>query len=79
MFPLIIAALIAACPEKQYDSLAGEVGDGSTISVHAAKLIRNTAYQLIESTHGDCADVVFKLEELAFDMETLIENKHVRK
>jgi len=79
MLSLILVTLIAVCPQKQLDSLAGEIGDGSTIGVRTAKSIRDTAYRLIESTTDDCVDVTAKLEELAFDMETLIENNHVRK
>ena len=79
MLPIILASLVAACPEKQYESLVGEIGDGSTVGVSAARSIRDTAYRLIDSSRDSCEDVVFKLEELAFDMGTLIENKRARK
>ena len=75
MLTVSILALVAStCLDAKADSLFTEVGDGSTLTREKAKQIQSEAYRVIDGSDPECESSM-QLEDLAFDMGTLLESK----
>ena len=73
MLLLLLSLISTACPDAVLDSLANEIGNGSTLTLESAESIRDTAATY--SLHNADCEASGKLDEIVFDMETLIELK----
>lgn len=73
MLLLLLSLISTACPDALVDSLANEIGNGSTLTLESAESIRDiaTTYSL-RDTSCEASGI---LNEIVFDMETLIELK----
>jgi hypothetical protein len=67
----LVLMLFVACPDDVLDSLGREIGDGSTITVKQAESIILSAEAAL-TKDPDCESSE-TLEEIIFDMETIID------
>jgi pyruvate kinase len=63
--------LFVACPDDVLDSLGREIGDGSTVTSDQARSILLSA-ETASGRNPDC-EASKRLEEIIFDMETIID------